>query len=110
MANGTMSSPSSTWEESSVVQDPKDTKIQDPKDPKIQDTKDQKIQDRKEFKTVIVWNNVLKFVVLHVLGFHALVLFPAVAPQTVAFSVLCFLLGGLVSKSKLISFYSDGHV
>jgi len=87
MANGTMSSPS-TREESSVVQDLKDPKIQaDPKDPKI--------QDRKEFKTVIVWNNVAKFVVLHVLGLHALVLFPAVAPQTVAFSVLCSLLGGL---------------
>ena len=67
--------------------------------------------DRKEtFKTVIVWNNVLKFAVLHILGLHALVLLPAVAPQTVAFSVLCFLLGGLVSQLSTAQIYSRSRM
>ena len=57
---------------------------------------------KKRFPTIIVWNNVMKFAVLHLLGLHALVLLPVVMPQTVAFSILCFLLGGLVSKLKRI--------
>ena len=59
-------------------------------------------ETKKRFPTIIVWNNVMKFAVLHLLGLHALVLLPVVMPQTVAFSILCFLLGGLVSKLKRI--------
>ena len=53
--------------------------------------------ERKEYRREIVWGNVFKFAVLHVLGLHALVLLPSVTAKTMAFSLLCFLLGGLVS-------------
>ena len=52
---------------------------------------------QKVVKWDIVWSNVIKFIVLHLMGLHALVLLPSVSPLTVAFSLFCSVIGKLVS-------------
>merc|ERR1712117_394308 len=77
-ATASMSSPTMTLTEERITASPDGNK-----------------SDKKEYRREIVWGNVFKFAVLHVLSLHALVLLPSVTAKTMAFSLLCFLLGGL---------------
>ena len=57
-----------------------------------------------EHKAAIVWPNVFKFSVLHLLGINALLLFQTVALETVIFSVFLWIVGCVVSERNLLQF------
>ena len=50
-----------------------------------------------KYKPVIVWKNVFKFLVLHMLGINGLLLSQSVAFETVIFSIILWIVACVVS-------------
>ena len=59
--------------------------------------------DEEKYRPVIVWKNVFKFSVLHALGINGLLLFQTVAPETVIFSIILWIVACVVSVTFAIS-------
>ena len=57
-----------------------------------------------KYKPVIVWPNVFKFVVLHLLGLNGLLLVQTVALKTVIFSIILWAVACVVSFARVFLF------
>ena len=64
---------------------------------KEREAKTDDTNNEEKYKPVIVWQNVFKFAVLHLLGLNGLLLFQTVTLKTVIFSTILWLVACVVS-------------